>query len=171
VVHTSSGRRGVDVRTLDLDALRSVDVDVDGSGLPLSSAPVTGPPRNAHELKGKRGLRRLVAAFRYSFEGLAAAWRHEDAFRVEVVTAALLLPVAVLLPVGAVERVLLVGTLLLMLIVELVNSAVEAAIDRIGSEIHPLSKRAKDLASAAVLLSLLLAGFVWISIVAEWWIG
>ena len=115
-------------------------------------------------LKGQRGWRRLVNATRYSRDGLIAAWRHEDAFRQEVVIAAVLLPVALLLPLPAGEKVLLIGSLLVVLIVELLNTAVEAAVDRDSLAINELGKRAKDYASAAVMLALVLAGLTWILI-------
>ncbi len=114
--------------------------------------------------KGKRGLRRLLNAFFYSLSGLALAYRHESAFRQEVVLAVILVPIAVALPVTAVERVLLVGAVLLTLIVELLNSSVEAAVDRIGFDTHRLAKRAKDIGSAAVFLSLLMLAGTWASI-------
>ena len=112
--------------------------------------------------KGQRGIRRLINAFFYSLSGLALAYRHESAFRQEVALAAVLLPIACLLPVSAVERALLIGTVLLTLIVELLNSSVEAAIDRIGFDTHRLSKRAKDLGSAAVLLTLIVLTVTWV---------
>jgi diacylglycerol kinase (ATP) len=112
--------------------------------------------------KGQRGLRRLVNALFYSLSGLRLAYRHESAFRQEIALAAVLLPLALLVPVGAVERVLLIASVLLMLIVELLNSSVEAAIDRIGFDTHRLSKRAKDLGSAAVLLTLVLVATTWL---------
>jgi diacylglycerol kinase (ATP) len=118
-------------------------------------------------LKGKRGLERLLNAARYSLDGFAAAWAHEDAFRQEALLAAVMIPVALLLPVTLVEKVLLVGVVVLVLIVELLNSAVEAAIDRDSYEINPLGKRAKDLGSAAVMLALLLAAGTWIVILAK----
>jgi diacylglycerol kinase (ATP) len=111
--------------------------------------------------KGTRGVKRLVNAFFYSLAGLVSAYRHESAFRQEVALAAVLLPLACILPVGPVERVLLVGSVLLTLIVELLNSGVEAAIDRISFDTHRLSKRAKDLGSAAVLMSLVLLMVTW----------
>jgi diacylglycerol kinase (ATP) len=111
--------------------------------------------------KGTRGVKRLVNAFFFSLAGLVSAYRHESAFRQEVALAAVLLPLACILPVGTVERVLLIGSVLLTLIVELLNSGVEAAIDRIGFDTHRLSKRAKDLGSAAVLMSLLLVAVTW----------
>ncbi len=119
---------------------------------------------DSRTLKGKRGLLRVVNAFHYSADGLAAAWRHEDAFRQEMIMAAVMVPTALVLPVTLVERILLIAVVMLVLIVEILNTAVEAAIDRQSFEINPLSKRAKDLGSAAVMLSLLLAGGVWISI-------
>ena len=112
--------------------------------------------------KGRRGVRRLVNALFYSISGLALAFRHESAFRQEILLAALLVPLAWLLPVTAVDRVLLMGSVLLVLIVELLNSSVEAAVDRIGFDTHRLSKRAKDLGSAAVLLALALLALTWL---------
>jgi diacylglycerol kinase (ATP) len=112
--------------------------------------------------KGQRGIRRLINALFYSLSGLALAYRHESAFRQEIALAAVLIPIACLLPVGAVERVLLIGSALLVLIVELLNSSVEAAIDRIGFDTHRLSKRAKDLGSAAVLITLATLLITWL---------
>jgi diacylglycerol kinase (ATP) len=112
--------------------------------------------------KGQRGLRRLWNALFYSLSGLQLAYRHESAFRQEIALAAVLIPLACVVPVTAVERVLLIGSVVLVLIVELLNSSVEAAIDRIGFDTHRLSKRAKDLGSAAVLLALLLLGLTWL---------
>lgn len=119
-----------------------------------------------HELtespfKGKTGLVRIVHAFFNSIAGLKDAWRHESAFRQEVLLAAVLIPIALWVPIAPVERAFLVATVMLVLIVELLNSGVEAAIDRISFEHHSLSKRAKDIGSAAVLVSLLLCAFVW----------
>lgn len=111
--------------------------------------------------KGKTGVARIVHAFFNSLAGLRDAWRHESAFRQEVLLAALLLPVAFAVPMPGVERALLVASVLLVLVVELLNSGVEAAIDRISLDRHSLSKRAKDIGSAAVLVALLLLGCVW----------
>jgi len=121
------------------------------------------PPLDAAESphKGQRGLRRLCNAFFFSLSGLALAFRHESAFRQEVALAAVLLPLAFVLAVAPVERVLLVGSVLLVLLVELLNSSVEAAIDRIGLDTHRLSKRAKDLGSAAMLVALALLLLTW----------
>ena len=111
--------------------------------------------------KGQRGLRRLFNAFFYSLSGLRIAFNHESAFRQEIAIAVVLIPLACFLSVGAAERILLIGSVVLVLIVELLNSSVEAAIDRIGLDTHRLSKRAKDLGSAAVFLSLVLLAITW----------
>ncbi len=124
-------------------------------------------PKDASELKGKTGLRRLINATRYSAQGFKAAWKTEDAFRQESVLAVILIPVAVLLPVSLVYKLLLIGSVILVLIVEVLNSAIEAVVDRFGGEIHPLSGKAKDLGSAAVLLALTLAIIAWGSFLAD----
>jgi diacylglycerol kinase (ATP) len=111
--------------------------------------------------KGQRGLRRLFNAFLYSLSGLRLAFQYESAFRQEMALAAVLLPLACVVDVPPVERVLLICSVLLVLIVELLNSSVEAAIDRIGLDTHRLSKRAKDQGSAAVLLALFALATVW----------
>ncbi|GMV57938.1 MAG: diacylglycerol kinase [Burkholderiaceae bacterium] len=128
---------------------------------------MSSEPTSAEELKGKRGLRRLLDATRYSLDGLRAAWRHEDAFRQEVVLGAILVTVAVALPVTLVEKILLVAVVLIVPIVELLNTAVEVAIDRDSLRIDPLAKRAKDYGSAAVMLALVLAGGTWAAILVN----
>jgi diacylglycerol kinase (ATP) len=110
---------------------------------------------------GNTGLRRIIAATSFSLAGLTAAWRSEAAFRQELLLAIVLVPAGLWLGRNAVERALLVGSCLLVLAVELLNSALEAAVDRIGDEPHPLSGRAKDLGSAAVFVSLLLVLVIW----------
>ena len=110
---------------------------------------------------GNTGLKRIWNATFYSLAGLRAAWRGESAFRQESLLCVVLIPAAFWLGTTAVERALLVGSCLLVLIVELLNSGIEAAVDRIGSEHHDLSGRAKDLGSAAVFLSLALVVVVW----------
>jgi len=122
------------------------------------------PARNEGEspYKGKTGLQRLVNATGYSLAGLAAAARHEDAFRQELMLAAVLVPLGLYLGASGVERALLVGSVLLVLIVELLNSAVEATVDRVSLDDHSLAKRAKDIGSAAVMLSLVNVGVVWL---------
>lgn len=104
--------------------------------------------------KGQTGLRRVWNAFHYSLSGVKAAYKNEDAFRQESLLAALLIPLVFVLPGSGIGRALMVGSVLMVLVVELLNSAIEAAIDRISLDHHRLSKRAKDIGSAAVLLSL-----------------
>jgi diacylglycerol kinase (ATP) len=111
--------------------------------------------------KGKTGFIRIVHAFFNSVAGLEDAWRHESAFRQEILLAIVLVPVACFSPVSAVERALLIGSVLLVIIVELLNTSVEAAIDRISFDHHSLSKRAKDIGSAAVFVALVLLAVVW----------
>ena len=115
------------------------------------------------------GWRRLVKATGYSWQGLQAAWRHEAAFRQETVVAVIAIVIAGWLDVDMVSRILLIGSVVLIMIVEIINSAIEAVVDRLGTEIHPLSGRAKDLGSAAVLLAILLAVFVWGSVLWHGW--
>ncbi|MDD5330621.1 MAG: diacylglycerol kinase [Sulfuricella sp.] len=112
--------------------------------------------------KGKTGLKRLWNAFHYSLAGFKAAYRHEDAFRQETLLAAVLLPVALLSPAGPTGKAVMIASVVLVLIVELLNSAVEATVDRISLEDHLLAKRAKDIGSAAVLLSLANLAVVWL---------
>jgi diacylglycerol kinase (ATP) len=107
------------------------------------------------------GIRRVRNATRHSLDGLAAAWRHEAAFRQEAAAAALLIPVALVLEVPGTGRALMIASVLLVLVVELLNSAIEATVDRISLDSHRLAKRAKDLGSAAVMLCLLNAVIVW----------
>jgi len=110
---------------------------------------------------GKTGIGRLLDATRYSKRGLAAAFRHEAAFRQETLLVAVLFTASFWLQTSIVEWLLLVGPLFILLIVELVNSGIETVVDRIGSERHELSGRAKDMGSAAVFLSLLLIAVTW----------
>jgi diacylglycerol kinase (ATP) len=112
----------------------------------------------------KRGLQRLLAATAYSAAGLRAAWRSEEAFRQEAVLALLLTPLAFWLGESGLQRAALLGSLLLLLVVELLNSAIEAVVDRIGHDLHALSGQAKDMGSAAVLLSLAIVFAVWTGI-------
>jgi diacylglycerol kinase (ATP) len=112
-------------------------------------------------------IKRINNATRFSMQGVRAAWEGEAAFRVEVLLASIMLPVAIALDVNSLERIALVATVMLVLIVELINSAIEATVDRVGAELHPLSGRAKDLGSAAVFVALLLAVFTWATILLE----
>lgn len=111
--------------------------------------------------KGKTGLRRVWNALFYSIDGFGAAFKHEDAFRQESILAALLIPAALWLGDSGVERALMIGSVVLVLIVELINSAIEATVDRISLENHALAKRAKDIGSASVLLSLANVLVIW----------
>ena len=115
--------------------------------------------------KGETGLKRLISAARNSFAGFAEAVRHEEAFRMELILAVVALPLAFWVGDTAVERSLLIGSVLMILLVELLNSAIEATVDRISFENHRLAKRAKDIGSAAVLIALLNAGVIWLLIV------
>ena len=110
------------------------------------------------------GIRRIVLAGGYSLAGIRAALRHEAAFRQEGLLAVVMIIVAFLVPVEITQRVLLIASVVLVMIVELLNSAIEAVVDRIGSERHELSGRAKDMGSGAVLIALLLTLYVWIEI-------
>jgi diacylglycerol kinase (ATP) len=118
-------------------------------------------PRNPH--KGRVGLTRVAHAGLNSMAGLWAALRHESAFRQECALALPMLPAAWWLGTDWISRALLIGSVVLVLIVELLNSGIETAIDRISMDLHDLSKRAKDYGSAAVLLSLLLCGGIWLA--------
>jgi diacylglycerol kinase (ATP) len=111
--------------------------------------------------KGRTGLRRLLNAFRYSLHGFGSAFRHEDAFRQEALLAAALIPIALVLDVSGPGKAMMIASVLLVLIVELLNSAIEAAVDRISLDKHRLSKRAKDFGSAAVFVSLVNIIVVW----------
>jgi diacylglycerol kinase (ATP) len=117
-----------------------------------------------------RGLKRLINAYGYSMQGFRACFRHEEAFRQEVIASMVVLPMALWLGDSGIERALLVGSWLIVPIVELLNSAVEANVDRVGLEHHELSARAKDIASAAVFLSLVFAVVVWALVLLPRWL-
>jgi diacylglycerol kinase (ATP) len=121
----------------------------------------TEPIAEESPFKGQTGLRRIWNAFSYSLSGLHAAYLNEDAFRQESLLAAVMIPVDLALPLTGIAKALMIGSVLLVLIVELLNSAIEAAIDRISLDRHRLSKRAKDIGSAAVLIAL-------INVLATW---
>lgn len=120
------------------------------------------PRQNPH--KKHRGFKRIQMAACHSFDGFCFGLLEESAFRQELLLAALMLPWAFVIEFNIIERLLLVGSVILVLIIELVNSGIEAAVDRISFAHHSLSKRAKDYGSAAVLLALLLCGVIWISL-------
>jgi diacylglycerol kinase (ATP) len=111
--------------------------------------------------KGKTGLVRIWNAYGYSLAGFRAAYKHEDAFRQEIHLAVVLVPLALWLPASHIGKVLMIASVLLVLMVELLNCAVEAAVDRISLENHDLAKRAKDIGSSAVLVSLINVVIVW----------
>jgi diacylglycerol kinase (ATP) len=110
---------------------------------------------------GATGLRRIINAFGYSIKGMRAAFKHESAFRQETTLLIILLPIAFLLGQNIVDYSILIGSLLLVIIVELLNSAVEAVVDRVGDEHHKLAGRAKDMGSAAVFISLVNVIVIW----------
>ncbi len=113
----------------------------------------------------EKGLKRFFNAILFSFAGLKAAWVHEEAFRQEVIIFIVASPLAIWLDKSNIETLLLIGSIVVILIAELLNSAIEAVVDRAGVEYHELAGRAKDLGSAAVMLAILLALFTWILIV------
>lgn len=116
---------------------------------------------DAAAFKGKKGLTRLWNALGYSRDGLAAAWKNEAAFREEVLLAVITIPLAFYLGKTGIDRALMVGSIMLILIVEILNSGLEAVVDKASPEKHELAKRAKDMGSAAVLLSLINAAAIW----------
>jgi diacylglycerol kinase (ATP) len=117
--------------------------------------------------KGNKGITRAFRAAINSWNGLIYAFKEESAFRQELGLSLILIPLAIYLPVTPIEKILLIASVILVLIIELLNSSVEAAIDRISFEVHDLSKRAKDFGSAAVMLALLLCAFTWVIILSE----
>jgi diacylglycerol kinase (ATP) len=117
--------------------------------------------------KGKTGIKRLANAFTYSVAGTLAAFKHEDAFRQEVILSTVLIPLAIYLGQTAIEQALMIASILLIIIVELLNSSLEATVDRISIKRHKLSKRAKDIGSAAVFFSLVNAVVIWFLILVK----
>jgi diacylglycerol kinase (ATP) len=117
--------------------------------------------------KGNKGITRAFRAAINSWNGLIYAYKEESAFRQELALSLILIPLAIYLPVTPIEKILLIASVILVLIIELLNSSVEAAIDRISFEVHDLSKRAKDFGSAAVMLALLLCALTWTIILSE----
>ncbi len=120
---------------------------------------MNGTVENPH--KGKTGLRRIVNAYGYSIAGLRAAYKHEDAFRQEVHLSIILIPLAFWLPASQIGKVLMIASVLLVLIIELLNSAIEAVVDRVSLDHHDLAKRAKDIGSAAVMVSMINVLITW----------
>ncbi len=124
-------------------------------------------PTPVSQFKSKSGLARIYAAFKNSMAGLLMAWRTEHAFRQELTLVVIGVIVALVLKISVFEKLALIVVLIMVLIVELINSAVEAVVDRVSLDRHPLSKNAKDFASAAVFFSLVLAGITWAVILAQ----
>ncbi|MEY2892083.1 MAG: hypothetical protein RJA98_1991 [Pseudomonadota bacterium] len=120
--------------------------------------------------KGRIGLDRLIHAAGYSVEGLQSAYRHESAFRQETWLAVVALPLAFVVGRGWIEVALLAGSIIMLMVVELLNSSIEATVDRIGLELHDLAKRAKDMGSAAVLLASLLTAGLWATAAWQHWL-
>lgn len=114
---------------------------------------------------GNKGLKRLILATGYSWAGFKASWKNEEAFRQEVLLAIILIPLALFLDVSQIQSILMIASILLVLIVEIINSAIEAVVDLVTTEKHELAGRAKDMASAAVMLSLINAAVIWLVIV------
>ena len=110
------------------------------------------------------GLKRIILATGYSMQGIKSAFQNEAAFRQELILAAILIPIACIVDVSQLERILLIAPIFLVMIIEIINSAIEAVVDRIGSEKHELSGRAKDMGSAAVFIALILTAYIWIEI-------
>ena len=117
--------------------------------------------------KGKTGIKRLANAFKYSVAGTLAAFKHEDAFRQEVILSIVLIPLAIYLGETTTEQALMITSVILIIIVELLNSSVEATVDRISVKRHKLAKRAKDIGSAAVFFSLVNASVIWFLIIVK----
>lgn len=127
----------------------------------MADHPQTESQQIHSEFKSKSGLKRIFSAFFYSVDGFRTAWKYEHAFRQELMVAVPGIVVASLLPVTALEKLLLIGVLVLVLVVELINSAIEAVVDRVSLDRNPLSKNAKDLGSAAVMLAFAFALVTW----------
>jgi len=115
-------------------------------------------------MKKNTGLKRIILAAGYSIQGLKSAFKYEAAFRQELLLAAILIPLACYLAVSQIERILMITPVVLVVIIEIINSAIEAVVDRIGSEHNELAGRAKDMGSAAVLIALILTAYIWIEI-------
>lgn len=148
----------------DVARVLAIDINIAGDGPAIFLESAMQNEQKISEFKSKSGFKRILCAARYSLAGLRTAVRCEHAFRQELMLVVPGVAFALWLPVSSLEKLALVAVLLLLLIVELINSAIEAAIDRISLERHPLSKNAKDFGSAAVMLAMLLAIITWITI-------
>jgi len=116
---------------------------------------------------GNKGLKRLILATGYSWQGFKAGWKNEEAFRQEAVLAAILIPLALFLDVGSIQTILMITSVLLVLLVEILNSAIEAVVDLVTDEKHELAGRAKDMGSTAVMIALIIVAVVWGVILLE----
>jgi len=116
---------------------------------------------------GNKGIKRLVLATGYSWKGIKAGWQNEEAFRQEVILAIILIPLALWLDTGLIQTILLIASVLLVLIVEIINSAIEAVVDLVTSEKQTLAGRAKDMGSAAVMLGLINAAVIWCLVIGS----
>lgn len=130
---------------------------------------MTTTPEETENPHKAQGIRRVINAAGYSIEGMASAFKREAAFRQEVILSAILIPVAAILPVGIVGAALMISSVLLVLIVELLNSAVEWVVDYISLDLHPFAKRAKDMGSAAVFLALTNVALIWTGFIVSNW--
>ncbi|WP_426175937.1 diacylglycerol kinase [Massilia sp. TWR1-2-2] len=126
--------------------------------MPFTKLPMVQP---VSDFKSKNGVKRIVSAFSYSMDGFRAAWQNEAAFRQEMLVVVIGTVTALSMKISAFEKLMLVAVLVFVLVVELINSAIEAVVDRISLEAHPLSKNAKDLGSAAVALAIGIAAAAW----------
>lgn len=126
--------------------------------------PCAAPGETTSEFKSVDGIKRIAGAIRYSRQGLAHAVRHEAAFRQELMACCVLVPLAIWLPLPLLEKLLLLGSMALVLITEIINSAIEAVVDRVSLDRHPLAGRAKDLGSAAVMIAVVWCAIVWFSL-------
>ena len=146
---------------LEADPSRSFEAAPAAEADLASRAGGSSPPAAESPFKSTGGSKRVYRALRYSMRGLVSAWRIESAFRQELTLASILIPAALLLPIPIMEMLALIASVLMVLIVELINSSIEAAVDRISLDHHRLSGRAKDLGSAAVFLAVLLCFLAW----------
>jgi diacylglycerol kinase (ATP) len=119
------------------------------------------------EKKTSKGFERIVNAFKFTFKGVRSAWSNEEAFRQEALVLILVVPAGLIIPETFLQKGLFIGAWLLVLVIELLNSAIESVVDRIGYEKHPLSGQAKDMGSAAVFIGICLSVIIWISIICE----
>jgi diacylglycerol kinase (ATP) len=124
---------------------------------------------NENPHKGRKGIKKVFFSLINSFSGLSFAFKEESAFRQELFLSIILIPLALFLPATFVEKILMIGSIMVLLIIELINSSIEAVVDRISLEHHDLSKKAKDLGSAAVFISLILVFIIYLTFIIKYW--